>query len=122
MFSLTVFVGSGMWQFLFKTEETAKMAFNTIVIPMSVTTSNTADIVDDFGNHAAFIRTAIHGEVLENLEETKLAHCERALHQQKVQIAAQELARADSTISKARNMQGPAILAPMGAPNGGRPF
>lgn len=127
MFSLTIFIGNGMWALLYKNEEKAVRDFALFNSPpINIDPSVkleilpfTIDLIDDFGHHVRVRATSIHGAVLEDLEVSKLAHCERALHQQRTQLQAQKMSEADQTIRTARAANGPAIITPMG--NGGYP-
>ena len=113
MFSLTVFVGTGMWSLMFKNKDQAEAAYGMISNPDLFT--GVANLVDDFGHQMMLRPGSVHGAVLEDMDQSKLAHCERALHQQRTQITAQSMAQADATIRNARMTSGPAVLTPQGA-------
>ena len=143
MFSLTIFLGSGMWQLLYKTEEKAREAFvscNRIPIGISPIPSSlpaassmtlaehgrTAPapffLVDDFGSELLITPHSLHGAVLESMAETALGACERALHQQRTTFKAQQMAMADPALAKARYAQGPAVIDPTMRPMGNGRF
>lgn len=55
--------------------------------------------------------------MVEDMDKTKMAHIEMALHQARTQIAGNKAAEADPAIRTASMMRGPAVINPMG--NGG---
>jgi hypothetical protein len=139
MFSLTVFLGHGMWQLLYKTEEKARNTFALLnsapVSPIAgpsgtvmtlaqhgATASMPFFVADDFGSEILVTPTSLHGAVLENMAETALGACERALHQQRTTVKAQALAMADPALKQARYSQGPAVIDPTMRPRGNGQF
>ena len=119
MFSLTVAFGPGpmVWTLMFKTEETAVFARNTL---QEAKNNGSCDfeLVDDFGQECEIKASETHGWMLENLEQSKLAHIERALHQARTQAKGQELAETDPVLKHARMRQQPPMIQPMpGMPN-----
>ena len=82
-------------------------------------------IADDFGQNCEINSKQIAGYMLENLDQSKLAHIERALNHERTRIAADKLAEADPTIREARRRQqgGMPMIQPMNpglmTPNGG---
>lgn len=112
MYLLTVIFGptSVPWGFLYKTEETASAAYDSLCAA-----TERIIICDDFGQQAA-ITLPTHGFMLEDLELTKVAQIERGLHQARTQAKANQMAQADPVI-RASNMSrgsGLATIDPMG--------
>lgn len=114
MHVITVAFGEApaMWQFVFKTEEAATVAWQQLGNETEVV------IVDDFGQTGNFDPKHISGRMLENLDISKQAHIARSLHQQRLQAEFQKAAESDPVIRTA--MRGPAVLSPMGMPFNGR--
>ncbi len=103
MFSLTIVFGPGpmVWTLMFKTVEEAK------IYEMVLTTTMKHDdtfvtIKDDFGQEAVVVTSEIKGWMIEDLEQSRLAHIERALHQARTQAKGSELADADPVLRQAR--------------------
>ena len=112
MHSLTLIIGMTAWQLLYKSKETADRATNNVLGPGEL------DLTDDFGHRLVCKREAVVGVMFEDMEQTKLAHVERAVHQARTQNLAQQRAQSDPALRMA--MQGPAVLSP--GINGGRMF
>lgn len=115
MFCLNIALGNTSWRLLFKNEEPAKCAYALISNP------NIENLIidDDFGQQFCAKVKAIHGFMIEDMDKTKLAHIEMALHQERTRIAATKAAQVDPAIRNAQAAHGPAIINPMG--NGFRP-
>ena len=116
MFCLNIALGNTSWRLLFKDADTAKVAFTIL------DSRNDPDIKieDDFGQTLVAHVDSMHGLMLEDLDKTKMAHVEMALHQERTKVLAQNMAQTDPALKAASARQGPAIIAPMG--NGARPF
>jgi hypothetical protein len=119
MFSLTIVFGPGpmVWTLMFKTEDTARKS----LVDWSV---NKTPLLDDFGQECSINLDSIHGYMIEDLEQSRLAHIERALHQARTQAKGAELAEADPVLKQARHRAqgGIPMIQPMPAgfgPNGG---
>ncbi len=118
MFSLTIVFGPGpmVWTLMFKERKTAEDA-------LAHWTAQQEDLTDDFGQVACVNPDKAHGWMLEDLEQSKFAHIERALHQTRTKIAADKIADSDPSIKEAaRRAQGgmPMIQPVPGfGPNGG---
>lgn len=112
MHVITVAFGAtpAMWQFIFKTEETAKAAWENI------TKAGRVNITDDFGQTALFDTNNITGRMFENMDLSKQAQVQRGLHQQRTQAEFQKAAETDPIIRMA--MRGPAVLSPIPGFNG----
>lgn len=121
MHSLTIAFGptGAMWAFLFRTKEAADVAHKDVCLVQG-SPGDVVTVSDEFGQTATFMGDRIHGIVLEDLERTKMAHVERALHQARLQAKAQQMAQGDATLKAAQMMSGPAMLSPGG--NGFRPM
>jgi hypothetical protein len=108
MFSLTICFGpqATAWAFMFKTKESAEAAATTILL------DHVVKITDDFGQTAVFAGNQIHGHVLEDMNISKLAHQERALHMERMKAAVTMQIQSDPAMRAARNGQGPGIVSP----------
>jgi hypothetical protein len=122
MFSLTIVFGPGpmVWTLMFKTEDKARLNVSTLnQSPLGQVTR----FVDDFGQECDIITDELKGWMLEDMEQSKHAHIERALHQARTKITADKLAEADPVIREAARRQqgGMPMIQPMHAmpgPNG----
>ena len=125
MHSLTIVFGPAgtCWRLLFKTKENADTAYGIIDRAMNQATAPLrtedprAQIEDDFGQKALLSVEAIHGLMLEDLDQTKLAAIEMSVHNGRAQADAEQAMRADPKIMssiRSRQQGGPPILAPMG--------
>ncbi len=125
MFSLTIVFGPGpmVWTLMYKTEESAREIKQTL-------RSNTNDdhamityIADDFGQECELVTNEIKGWMLEDLEQSRLAHIERALHQARTQAKGAEIADSDPVLKQARHRSqgGMPMIQPVPGfgPNGG---
>jgi len=104
------------WALLFEKTEAADRALIDLKTAKAAN-AGTVDIVDDFGQRAIIEVQTIHGFMLEDMEQSKLAHIERGLHQARTQARANQMAQGDPVLKNAAMMQGPAMLSPMGGPN-----
>lgn len=108
MHAITVIVGQIGWSLLFKDAEKAQEVAAVLASrPQPYTV-----IEDDFGQKLDARTDLIAGYMIENMEQSKLAHVERALHQQRTQNLAQKAAEADPAMRLNRVMNGPAMLQP----------
>ena len=117
MFSLTIVFGpsSTVWTLMFKTEESSQ---NCITIIGSDNATSMTVLADDFGQKCTLRTSEIHGWMIENLEQSKLARIEMELHAVRTKLKANEIADADPMIRQARARQqggGMPMLQPMGA-------
>ena len=127
MHMLTVVFGptSTSLAFLFRNEEHALTELESIKNALKLfgeTEHTFAFIDDDFGQHAAIRLKSLHGFLLENMEESKLAHIERGLHNARTQARANQAAQSDPVLKSAMagmSPVNPAMLSPMGN-SGGR--
>jgi len=111
--SLSVIVGPAIWTLMFKTEEKAQAAYETLRPQPSMAGAFVPpelEITDDFGQTIAARRDSIHGRLLEDLDVSKEAVIERMIHNAKVQAEAQAKASRDSSLRHAAH--GPAVLSP----------
>ncbi len=116
MFSLTIVFGPGpmVWTLMF--QDQAKAALAAIEID-NTSSENRIHLGDDFGQVVSISRAEIHGSMLEDMEQSRLAHIERALHQARTQAKGAEIADADPVLRQARmkaHGQSMPILQPMG--------
>jgi hypothetical protein len=122
MFSLTIVFGPGpmVWTLMFKTEDKARLNVSTLnQSPLGQVTR----FVDDFGQECDIITDELKGWMLEDMEQSKLAHIERALHQARTQAKGAEIADSDPVLAQARRraQSGMPIMQPMPtgfSPNG----
>lgn len=98
MFSLTIVFGPGpmVWTLMFKERKTAEDA-------LAHWTAKQEDLTDDFGQVACVNPDKAHGWMLEDLEQSRLAHIERALHQARTQAKGAEIADNDPVLKQARH-------------------
>jgi hypothetical protein len=119
MWCVTVAVGTIPWALMFKTEEAARKAYEVACL-RGLHTNQLRDtqieIDDDFGQNLSVQVTSVAGCMLEDMDKSKLAHIERALHHARMQQEGQKLAQADATLRQGQH--GPSIISPMGMPNG----
>lgn len=109
MFIINVALGNTSWRLLFKEEGTAVSAYDSAMEAGRELIS----IVDDFGQHMTASAASIHGVMLEDMDKTKMAHVEMALHQARTQGLATKMAQTDPTL-KANAAMSPSVLDPMG--------
>lgn len=97
MFSLTIVFGPGpmVWTLMFKTEERVREELADLVI-------NKMPLIDDFGQECVISVNVMHGYMVENLEQSKLAHIESALHKARTQAKSEEIANSDPVLAQAR--------------------
>ena len=116
MFSLTIVVGPTVWSLLYQTEEKARAHRDAILQGLHAG-HGTIVAKDDFGQELEAPVASFQGVLLENLNESKMAHCERMLHQARTQGQAQRMAESDPMLRMGAQMRGAPVLSPMG-PNG----
>lgn len=116
MFSLTISFGPAatMWTLMWRDKEKAEAAYAQLTRGQGITAA------DEFGQTANISASEIHGAMLEDMELSKLAHIERALHQARMQAQGQQAAESDAVLRTQRFKQGPAVLVP-GMNGGGFP-
>jgi len=115
MYSITIVFGASPvpWTLMFKTQE----AFNDAIVnfqnPATLDSKN-LNLVDDYGQHVSIRRDSIHGAMFEDMTKSKLAHIERGLHQMRTQIEANNMGKADPSISAfMRSQMGqPGVITP----------
>lgn len=114
MHRITVVFGSSGTQFFYSDRANAERAFDSLEAAKKAQ-GTTVSIADEYGQRACLDVAAIHGYVLENLEESKLAHIELGLHQARMQAKANEMGRVDPVLRTAAMHQGGMpILSPQG--------
>lgn len=116
MFCLNIALGNVSWRLLFKEEARATLAYE--LLDRGISPKILLD--DDFGQHFGGKLESIHGFMLEDLDKTKLANVEMALHQERTKVMATKLAQSDPGLRADMGRPSPAIISPMG--NGSRPF
>lgn len=120
MFSLSVVIGNAIIPLLYRSKDTGLKSRDTLAqwaneVPMMAGQSRAPlSVDDDFGQQICVTATGFKGYLFEDLEQSKVGHCERALHQQRTMFTAQRMAESDTTLKTARLMQGPAMIDPMG--------
>lgn len=117
MYSLSIMFGpaNAMWTLMFHDEVKAAEAFQLLNTGDANTVTH---LTDDFGQKVYLKQSAIHAAMLEDLDQSKQAHIETALHRARTQARAQTLASNDPILRNAAAMNSPAVFSPMG--NGGR--
>ena len=124
MFSLSIALkdNPAVWMLLFKTKQTADAAYTKLVPEVNTLLHGQPGqhpvvlLEDDFGQRA--IVTEFSGAIIEDLEQSKLAHIERALHDARTRVKANQMASADPALKTASMTQSPAVFSPL---NGGYP-
>jgi hypothetical protein len=113
MFSLSISFGpTGMvWAFLFKEEKNAKEC--ELNAKNLWADQDGFNIVDDFGQNAAFKSKDVHAILLENLDLIEAARIQRSLADERCKAKFLQAARSDSTIRAGMGNQMP-IMQPMG--------
>lgn len=104
MFSITVALANTqiVWTFMYKTKESAEKAWNG---DMHENASHWI-ISDDFGQTCCIPRAQIAGSLMEDLDQSKMAHIERSLHVERVKVAAQRAAQSDPVLKTAMMTRG----------------
>lgn len=100
-----------LWKLIYRTEEKAKQAYELLSEPTPE--GETRGIFeDDFGQKITIRFDNIIGMMLEDLEQSKLAHVEMTLHEARTRSKAGQMAQTDPQIRQANMLQGPAVLSP----------
>lgn len=109
MFSISVAIGPTnlVWVLLFKSKEAADKARSELGAAAGVIATS-----DDYGQQLSARADAVNAILFENLDETRAAYIERALHQARTNAKTQQLAQADPALRMAQ--AGPSVLSPMG--------
>jgi len=108
MFTLSVVFGHASIGFMFKTKEAAENA--DTIINTAVSMGGAATIADDFGQRGSFKPSSIHGVILEDMDQSKLARAEQMLHQAVTYALAKKLERTKPELAV---MNTPAVINPM---------
>ena len=97
-----------IWTLMFKTQERAETTFRLLQ-------DNVGEIAvnDDFGQTANVEKANTAGMLFEDMDQSKNAHIERALHEGRLRATLQSRAKADPILKHAA-MTGPAMISPMG--------
>lgn len=111
MFIINVALGNTSWRLLFKEEEKAR---ETFIFINSSPDDFRLRLEDDFGQTFSGYRHNIHGVMLEDMDKTKMAHVEMALHQARTQNLATRMAQHDPALKANSTMGGPSVLNPVG--------
>jgi hypothetical protein len=106
MYCITLIVGAVPFRFVFHKEETAREAVAATRGSPAIT------LRDDFGQEFFGTPGSVTGFIVEDMEKSKLAHVEFALHQQRMQNLAQKMASADPSLRASSAMNGPGVLTP----------
>lgn len=105
-----------MWKLVFRDGEAAEKAAAHISEARAgwygAHPAPVVQLTDDFGQRVTIDCGNFTACMLENLEESKLAHIEMSLHEARVRSKANQMAQADPGIRQAAIMQGPAVLSP----------
>lgn len=122
MYSLSIFFGPSPVpaQFLFKNRERAEDVFkrfspdglHQLRMSQPERANVPVEIVDDFGQQAAFSVTNIHAIVLEDMDLGEESRIQRGLSQARGQANANKRAQSDPVIMAAQRGQGPSVLTP----------
>jgi len=115
MYSLSVAVGPTVWMLLFNNEKNAKT--QEACLKTALDTQVVGALKDDFGQTLQVVPGSLHGWVFEDMDATKMAHCERMLHSARVQGQAQRMAESDPALRMGMQTRSPQMISPFG-PNG----
>ncbi len=110
MYSLSIAIGMMSWRMLYQNEDRAKAAYAAL----KETTVPTIEITDDYGQVGMFKPMALPALMLEDMDKSKMAEVDMALHRQKTQMLAQKMAAADPAIRASMAGAGLSALSPMG--------
>lgn len=105
MHSLSIAVGNQCWRLLFKTEESATLAFTFLK------NGSVEPVLDDYGQ--SFFGLP-QGLLLEDMDKSKLAYIETALHNARANVDANKRAQTDPALRASRLSAGPPMLNQMG--------
>ena len=109
MFALNIALGNNSWRLLFRDGEEATSIFEKI---SKRPAQGSITIEDDYGQ-TFFTRDPKSIHILfEDMDKTKLAQVEMALHNARTQALATKTAQADPGLRAAAAMQGPRMLDP----------
>jgi hypothetical protein len=112
MWNLTISFGptGTVWAFLFKDKHHADEAYKSALD----NTVGAFQVLDDFGQVAQFENKAVHGVLLEDLEQIEQARIQRALADERVKAKFMSAARSDPIIMAAARagQNGPGVLTP----------
>jgi hypothetical protein len=113
MFAISVIVGPVCFPLMFKKEESAREAQKSLDYDprFAEASLHWITIKDDFGHEFSCDRKQLGGYIFEDMDRTKLAHVERALHQQRTQNLAQKTAQSDPGL-RMTGANGPGVLTP----------
>lgn len=106
MFVLSVVFGSASVGFMFKTKEAADNALRDLTVEPEYW-----KIVDDFGSTARIKHSSVHGFIVEDLDQSKIARAEQMVHQNRCTNLATKMATSDPSL---RTMGSPAVITPHG--------
>jgi hypothetical protein len=95
---------STLWVLTFKTKESAEAAYDKIFDCIERSESTSVSVKDDFGYRVYVPVAEINGVLFEDMDQTRLVHIERNLHQMRTQLKVQQIAQADPAL-KLANIQ-----------------
>jgi hypothetical protein len=110
MYLITIAVAPVAWPLMFQTKEKAEAAFEAL---HPNTPGYFVSIADDFGQIVRISTQNIGAVMFEDLDQSRNAHIERALHEGRLRANLQTRAKADPVLRHAQ-MSGPAMISPMG--------
>jgi hypothetical protein len=113
MYAITIFINQAGVQLLYKKEDLARDAATALTHDpaQAFGPAKWVHVLDDFGHEISVDSKSISAIVFEDMERTKLAHVERALHQQRAQNLAQKTAQSDPALRMSAP-NGPGIVTP----------
>lgn len=93
MYSISIAMGRGtpvVWALMYRTEARALETFKILQ-------ENVGDVVinDDYGQTIAIKKADVIGMMFEDYEQSRMAHIERAVHEQKIRAAIGQRVRSD---------------------------
>lgn len=115
MYLITIAVPPVAWPLMFRTKEKAEAAFRDLHDNAPGVFVN---IEDDFGQTVRVTIASIGAIMFEDMDQSRNAHIERALHEARLRSNLQTRAKSDPVLKHAA-MTGPAMISPMGMPGNG---
>jgi hypothetical protein len=106
MYLITIAVAPVAWPLMFQTKEKAEKT-------LLLLRNEQILVTDDFGQTFEGRRASIGGVLFEDLDQSRNAHIERALHEGRLRASLQTRAKSDPVLRHA-SMTGPAMISPMG--------
>lgn len=109
MYLLTIAVAPVAWPLMFRTKEKADMSREVL---RDRTPGRFVSIEDDFGQIVDVETRCVGAIMFEDMDQSRNAHIERALHEARLRASLQTRAKSDPILKHAA-INGPAMISPM---------